>query len=372
MQLQLQNFTTLVQNMAAGVQGSARVLLDLTTGSVLRAILEANASAALWLQWIAVQVLATTRAATSIGPDLDSWVGDFGLARLPGQAATTSLTFSRFTLGFAATIPVASQVKTGDTSVTFSVLADPTNPAFSIALNSYGLAAADGSITVPAQATVPGVLGNVAAGAISLLATAMPGVDTVTNPSSASGGNDAEPDAALRARFANFIDSRSRATPAAIAFTIQSLQQGLSYALSENVDPMGVARPGFFTVTIDDGSGCPPTSTISAVSTALEAVRPVGSMFAVQPPAVVTANISMTISTPVANHPTAQASVTSAVEAFVSSLAIGAELPLSRLAAIGYGADPSITNVSGISINGAADLSPSPSGIIKPGTVTVN
>ena len=51
MQLQLQNFTTLVQNMAAGVQSSARVVLDLTTGSVLRAILEANASVALWLQW---------------------------------------------------------------------------------------------------------------------------------------------------------------------------------------------------------------------------------------------------------------------------------------------------------------------------------
>ena len=372
MQLQLQNFTTLVQNMAASIQGGAGILLDLTTGSVLRAILEANASAALWLQWIAVQILATTRAATSIGPDLDSWVADFGLARLPGQAATTTLTFSRFTPGFAATIPVGSQVKTGDTTVTFSILGDPTNPSFSVTSNAYGVSAAASSVTVPAQAIVPGALGNVAVGAISLMATAMPGIDTVTNLNAASGGMDAEPDTALRARFANFIDSRSRATPAAIAFTIQSLQQGLNYALVENADPAGVVRPGFFTVTVDDGSGYPPTSTIAAVSGALEAVRPVGSMFAVQPPTVVTANISMTISTPVANHPAAQAAVLSAVQAYVSSLTIGAELPLSRLAAIGYGADPSITNVSEVSINGAADLSPSLCGIIKPGTVTVN
>ena len=54
MQLQLQDFTTLVRNMAAGVQGSASALIDLTTGSVLRAILEANASLALWLQWLIV------------------------------------------------------------------------------------------------------------------------------------------------------------------------------------------------------------------------------------------------------------------------------------------------------------------------------
>ena len=60
MQLQLQNFTTLVQNMAAAVQGSATALVNLTTGSVLRAILEANASLALWIQWLIVQVLATT------------------------------------------------------------------------------------------------------------------------------------------------------------------------------------------------------------------------------------------------------------------------------------------------------------------------
>ena len=372
MQLQLQNFTTLVQNMAASVQGGARVLLDLTTGSVLRAVLEANASAALWLQWIAVQILAATRAATSTGVDLDSWVSDFGLARLSGQAAVTTLTFSRFTPGFAATIPVGSQVKTGDTTVTFSVLGDPTNPSFSPIANNFSLAAAATSITLPAQATVSGALGNVASGAISLLATAMPGIDTVTNPNAASGGLDAEPDAALRARFANFIDSRSRATPAAIAFTIQSLQQGLSYALFENADPIGTTRPGFFTVIVDDGSGYPSAATIAAVSGALEAVRPVGSMFAVQPPTVVMANISMTISTPAANHPAAQVAVTSAIQAYVSTLTIGAELPLSRLAAISYGADPSITNVSEISINGAADLAPSPSGIIKLGTVTVD
>ena len=92
---------------------------------------------------------------------------------------------------------------------------------------------------MPVQATVPGAVGNVQAGAISLLASAMPGIDAVTNPVAAAGGLDAEADGALRIRFANFIDSRSRATPAAVAFTIQSLQQGLAYVLAENLDPSG-------------------------------------------------------------------------------------------------------------------------------------
>jgi uncharacterized phage protein gp47/JayE len=372
MQLQLQSFTTLVQNMAAGVQSSARVLLDLTTGSVLRAILEANASVALWLQWVAVQVLSSTRAATSSGADLDSWVGDFGLARLPGQAASTTLTFSRFTPGAVANIPVGAQVKTGDTTVTFSVLADPTNAAYSVALASYIVPAVASSLSVAAQAMAPGVFGNVAVGAISLLATAMPGIDTVTNTNAAAGGIDAEPDATLRLRFSNFIDSRSRATPAAIAFAIQSLQQGLGYVLSENADPSGDTRPGFFTVTVDDGSGYPPSTTLAAVSAALEAVRPIGTQFAVQPPTVFTANIAMTVTTPLATHPAAQASVAAAVQAYAATLPIGTALPLSRIAAIAYGADPSITNVSQLSINGAGDLRPSASGIIKLGTVTVD
>ncbi len=372
MQLSLQNFTTLVQNMAASVQSSATALIDLTTGSVLRAILEANASIALWLQWLIVQVLAQTRAATSTGPDLDSWVADFSMARLPGQAATTSLTFSRSTPGMAASIAVGTQVKTADTTQTFVVLADPSNPAFNAATNSYAVAPSVVAITVSAQAMTTGAAGNVQAGAITLLASAMPGIDAVTNPYAAAGGLDAEPDAVLRTRFANFIDSRSRATPAAIAFTIASLQQGLTYVLAENTDPSGAARQGFFTVTVNDGSGAPPATLLGAVSSALEGVRPVGTQFAVLPPVMVTANISLSLTVSASNSSAAQSAVAAALTSYVATLGIGTPLPVSRLAAIAYATDPTITNVSAVTINGGGDLVPPPNGIIMPGTVAVN
>ncbi len=372
MQLSLQNFTTLVQNMAASVQSSATALIDLTTGSVLRAILEANASIALWLQWLIVQVLAQTRAATSTGTDLDSWVADFSMTRLPGQAATTSLTFSRSTLGMAASIPAGTQVKTADTTQSFTVLADPSNPAFSTVTNSYMVAASVAAITVPAQATATGTAGNVQAGAIALLASAIPGIDAVTNPYAAADGMNAEADTALRARFANFIDSRSRATPAAIAFAVASLQQGLTYVLAENTDPSGTPRQGFFTVTVNDGSGAPPATLLSAVSGALEAVRPVGTQFAVVPPVMVTANISLSLTVSVASSSAAQSAVTAALTSYIATLAIGAPLPVSRVAAIAYAADPTVTNVSAVAINGGGDLIPPPNGIVMPGTIAVN
>src|SRR5690348_7832551 len=102
----LLSFSSLVQNMAAYVQGSASQLLDLTVGSVLRAILEASASMALWLQWLVLQLLAITRLATSSGNDVDSFVNDFGLTRLPGVGATGTVTFGRFNNTPAAFIPV--------------------------------------------------------------------------------------------------------------------------------------------------------------------------------------------------------------------------------------------------------------------------
>ena len=125
-------------------------------------------------------------------------------------------------------------------------------------------------------------------------------------------------------------------------------------------------------MTIDDGSGAPPASLISAVSTALEAVRPVGTQFAVQPPTVLTANITLTLSTPAASSAAARSNVAAALQAFVASLPIGALLPISRLAAIAYAADPSVANVSELSINGAGDLTPPLSGVVMAGTITVN
>jgi uncharacterized phage protein gp47/JayE len=372
MQLSLQNFTTLVQNMAAAVQGAASSLLDLTVGSVLRAILEANASLALWMQWLILQVLATTRLATSSGADCDSFGADFGFVRLPAVAAGGQVTFSRFTPSSSAFISVGTAVSTTDNSQSFAVSADPTNPAFNG--TGYTLASGVASLIVPVVAVAAGSAGNVQAGSISVIASAIAGVDTVQNQLALTGGLDAESDSAFRLRFGSYLASLSRATNVAIGAAMAGIQQGLTYTISENVDQTGAAQMGHFVVTVDNGTGTPPGWLLNEVQQAVDAVRPVGSSFAVQGPIVTDANVSMTLTTaPGVSHHDAVVAAAAAIEDYIAGLPIGATLNYTRLAQLAYAASSAVTNVSAVVLNGGtADLAPPLFGVIRSGTVAVS
>jgi uncharacterized phage protein gp47/JayE len=374
MQLSLRTFGTLVQNMAAAVQSSATQLLDLTVGSTLRAVIEANASIALWMQWLLLQVLRTTRAATSSGADLDSWMADLSLTRMPSVAAAGVVTFSRFSPTLAALIPAGAFARTAEGTQTFQVSIDTTNPAWTATSSGYVVAAGVASLDVPVTALTSGGAGNVQAGAVSLLASAIPGIDTVSNANAFENGLDAESDDAFRDRFRNFIASRSRATTVAVGYAISSIQQGLNYAIQENLDPSGQPRMGSFVVTVDDGSGTPSATLLATVQTAVDAVRPVGSVFSVQPPTVVTVAVSCTI-TVAAGAAKAQVAggVGTAIGSYINSLPIGAPLPLTRLAQVAYAADGSVINVSQLLVNGDVnDVIPGASGVVKAGLIAVN
>ena len=374
MQLSLQTFTSLVQNMAAAVQSATSQLLDLTIGSVTRSIIEANASVGLWMQWLILQVLQSTRAATSGGADLDSWMADMTLTRLPPIAATGLVTFSRFTPIAPALIPAGALVRTADGSQIFSVTADVSNPAWTAASNGYSVPVGLATLSVPVTAQTAGKAGNVQTGAITLMATAIPGVDSVVNTAALQNGLDAESDAALRLRFQNFVLSRSRATPLAITYAVTSIQQGLDCSVLENQDAAGNLRVGNFVVTVDDGSGTPSANLLSVVSTAIEAVRPVGSSFTVQPPIVITVNptLVITVSAGVVKGDVAVL-VTDAISGYINTLPIGVGLPITKLAQLAYEASPGISNVNQILVNGAAgDITPSAMSVIKAGIVAVN
>lgn len=379
--LPLQTFTALVQQFAAAAQGAATTLLDFTVGSISRALAEGCASIALWLQWIAVQILQMTRAATSIGSQLDSWMADFSLTRLPAVAATGLVTFSRFTPSSSALVPAGAQVKTADGSRIFAVLTDTTNALWNAAQNGFLIPAGTASgmctvqdVTTDASGNLSvGTAGNVAAGSISLLASAIPGIDTVTNPVGFTNGINAESDAAFRARFANYIQTRSLATDGAVAYAIQSVQSGLQFTIQEN-EAGGSYQPGSFVVTVDDGSGNPSSTLLSAVYTAINDVRPVGSTFTVQGPGDLTANIAFTLATnPASNKPNLIGPITTAIDAYVDTLPVGTTLAFTRLAAVIYGVEPSIVNVTSLEINGGtADIVPTQSQVVKVGTVVIS
>jgi uncharacterized phage protein gp47/JayE len=360
--------------MSAALQGSATGLLDLSVGSVLRGVLEANASLALWMQWLALKVLMATRAATSSGPDLDSWMQDFSVTRLPAVAAQGSVTFGRYGTSTTAFIPVECLVKTADGSQSFSVAADATNAMWSPTESGYMVPIAVASATVPVIAQVAGKQGNVLANTIIMIASALVGIDTVTNANPISSGADAETDSALRTRFQSFLSSRSRGTLSAVGFAIMSLQQNLAFLINENVDASGAPRLGSFLVTIDDGSGSPPSALLASVATAVDAVRPIGSIFVVQPPVVITATVALTITTSQPSQlPAAIAAATNGITAHIDRLGIGGLLSITRIAQTAYGSARTIVNVNAVTINGlTTDLVPPANGVVKAGMVTVN
>ena len=373
MQLQLQNFSTLVNNAAAAVQGAAAQLVDLTVGSTLRAILEANASIALWLQWLILQVLRMTRASTSSAADLDSWMADYAFTRLPATAAGGGVTFSRFTSVGSAFIPVGMSLRTADASQTFLVQADASHPNWVAGQSGYMISVGMTSATVPVKAVVAGQSGNVQAGTISLVATSLPGVDTVSNAVALVGGIDAEADAAFRVRFVDYIASLSRATTTAVRAAIASVELGLNFTVTENVAADGSSQPGGFLAVVDDGTGSPLPSLLTRVAAAIEAVRPVGTTFAVIPPTLVNAAITLAVSSDGSvSHGAAVTAVRNALSSYVSRLPIGAPLLFARITQIAFAASAAVTNVTSISLNGgSADLRPTPVGVVRPSSILV-
>jgi uncharacterized phage protein gp47/JayE len=373
MLLPLNGFSTLVQQMAAAVQGGAQQLIDLSVGSVLRAVLEASASVALWMQWLILQVLSMTRASTSNGPDLDSWMADYSLVRLPGAPANGIVTFARYTSGLSGFVPVGTVVRTVDGTQSFAVVASATSTVVN-GVTSYSLQAQQASVDVPVQALVAGSAGNVLAGAIGLLNAAIPGIDTVNNAAPFVGGVDPESDAALRLRFQTYINSLPLATRLAVSNAILAVQQGLRFGIVENEDGSGNSLPGHFVVAVDDGTGNPPASLISDVQAAVEQVRPLGSTYAVTPPVVVNVTVGMNLETSNSlTEPAVAASVQKAVLAWIAGLPMGGTLAISKLDALGHGADPSVVSVVGTTINGGtADVAAPVNGVIIAASVVVN
>jgi uncharacterized phage protein gp47/JayE len=373
MQLSLQTFTSLVQGMAAAVQAAATQLLDLTVGSTLRAVLEATASVGLWMQWLILQVLQMTRAATSSGSDLDSWMADFSLTRLPASPASGTVTFSRFNTSVPALVPVGALVRTGDGTQTFAVTEDTTASAWNQAQNGYVIGIGVTALQVPVVAQTAGTGGNVQVGSITVLASALSGIDGVLNTTPFVNGINAESDAAFRLRFQGFMGSLSRATLLSVGYAVSSVQQGLSYTIQENQNPSGSFQLGNFIIVVDDGSGYPSNSLLSSIQQAVGAVRPIGSTFAVFAPTVTQVSVSLTIATTSSSSATLLApQIVNAIGAYVNALPVGAPLPATMIALIAYTASPNVTNVTGILLNGqASDVAVQQSGVIKIGTVVV-
>lgn len=372
--LSLQTFTTMVEGMAASVQGASKKLLNLTVGSVLRAILEATASVGLWLQYLILLVLQATRLSTSTGADVDSFVNDFGLTRLAAVCATGEVTFSRLTTGQAAFIPLGATVMTADQTQSFAVMADTTNPAYTTTPTAgYNVGPLVNALTVPVQALNAGTGGNVLAGTIALISAALPGIDSVTNNNDFTNAADGETDAALKRRFQNYLSTLSKATLGAVDVAVMSVSSALTYAIATNQLVNGTYAPGSFVVVVDDGSGNTPSTTVTEVANAVDQVRALGTTAIVQAAAMIGAEISLTLDITAGSKPLAQNAVSVALTNFINALPVGATLSYLKLAQIAFDAVPSMSGISGLTLNGGtSDLVPTPFQVVRAAAIVVN
>ena len=374
MAINTKTFTDLLRTQVAAIQGAAAGVVDFTVGSIERAIVESTAQVALWLQGLILALLATTRASTSSGASLDTWMADFSFTRLQAASAAGVATFARFTTTAQGIVPVGTLIEPQDGSQQFTVTADPTNGAYNAGLGGYVLAPSVASVNVPVLALTAGAAGNAVPGSITQIVSAIPGIDTVTNAAAFTGGADAEADTSFRARFVAYLASLARATKAAITYAVQSLQAGATLTLTENFAYSGSAQPGYFYAVVDDGSGSPSGAFLTAAANAIEAVRPFTVSYGVFAPTVVTANVSMTITAAATYSASAvSTAVTAALTAYINGLGDGVGLPWSRLAQVAYDASPGVANVASVIVNGGtSDLTATAQQTIKAGSVVVS
>ena len=375
--LPTRSFATIVQNIAAGVQGRASALINFAIGATLRAVAEGFAGVVLWLQTMILQLLLTTRAATSTGSDLDSFVADFGMTRLGAQAATGQVIYSRLSASASAPfIPVGATINTADGTQTFAVTADPTNAAYSATLGGYTMPSMTTALTVPVAASVAGSGGNIAANSLTTSTTPITGVDLVTNAAAFTNGADAESDPALRVRFQAFILGLARGDHYGLAYAIKSIAVNVEYSLVESYDYSGNWSPGSYYVVCDDGSGAPSAAFVAAVTTAVQSVRPLGTVANVFATVAVPANVSMTLTTATGyTHANVVALVAAAVSSGIASLTQGVGLQYGDLYFWAFSVS-GVIGVNAVLLNGssgdAASIAANPKNTVVPGIITVS
>lgn len=372
--LTTKSFATLVQDQAAAIQARATALVDFGVGAIMLAAVEANAAVSLWLQGLILKLLTVTRAATSVGTDLDTWVADFGLTRMPGVAATGFVSYARQSVGVQALVPVGAELQTADGSVNFVVVASPGDPNYSAILGGYVIPIGIPVIAVPVRAAAIGVSGNVVARSITVSRTAISGVDTVYNLAKFTTGLNAESDIALRLRFIAFILSLREATAQAVLYAISTVQQGLTSVIIQNENFDGSRNLGYFTVVLNDGSGAPPQSLLDTVYLAIDPIRPLCVSFGVFAPQITTVDLSMDVTVAEGfDQPTVLGQVFAALVAYINSMGIGQRLSYARLAQVAFNASPGVIDVQNYTLaGGTADVVLNNRHIARAGTIAVN
>src|SRR5574343_76308 len=186
------------------VRGTCEQLTDFNPGSVTRALLEASAieHEELYLQMYHGIVEAIPVAI----------YGAFDFGQQAAVAAYGYVIFYRETPAASDIVMPSGTRVTTTTGLSFVTAADAT-----LLTGQYNVSAV-------ARCETAGAIGTVAAGAITVLTSALTGIDAVTNPAAFTTGADAETDEARKNRFREYIATLARGTKAAVEYGAKTAQ----------------------------------------------------------------------------------------------------------------------------------------------------
>jgi uncharacterized phage protein gp47/JayE len=207
----------IVSNMVAALRASEPDL-DTSIGTPIRKILDAVGESIAEAYSDEHLITYQYDIDSKVGGDLDDFCALFGITRIPAQRAQGVVTFTRPNDSFAATtaaiIPPGTQVLAQTNPVVYAqtTVGGVLNP---------GQLSAD----VPVQAVSAGAQGNVAAGLLTTIATAVSGVTKAINTQPLTGGSGQESDEALRARFKATVFRSLAGTQAMYTAIAQSIPQ---------------------------------------------------------------------------------------------------------------------------------------------------
>ena len=219
---------------------------------------------------------------------------------------------------------------------------------------------------VPAQAVEAGAGGNVIAGTVTLLSAMPVGVVQCTNPTTFSGGCDAESDEALRGRV---LASYQRLPNGANAAYYE--QEAMRYPGVAAAKAVGRARGiGTVNVVIATHAGVPDAALLAAVETDLQKKREIAVDVKVLAPTVETVAVTAALkAAPGYTFAEVKASAQSALEALFTGGLLGKSVTTARLLTLRCG----VEGVENVHLTApAADVAVDATELPMLGTVTLS
>lgn len=371
-QFNLKHFEQITASMINWMASMQAIITDFNVGSATRTLLEATA---MELEELYYRIFSGIQA--SIPEEVFQ---AFDFPPISASPSTVTLTFGR-TAADAANdylIPAGTLVATAD-GVSFQTVNDAT------------LLKTTTSISTSAVAVNSGISGNVAAGSITVLKSAVVGIQTVTNSAASTGGVDQESLSSQQVRFSQYVSALARSPVNGIIAGAMSskLVDLITGQVTERVAFASLIEPylidsskpaGICDLYIDNGGGAASNALVTQTQQIIDGyIDPIQGPVMGYRAAGVTINVSAV--TPISQAVVAtvtpdtgftfsalQSSVQAAVGSFFNALTIGQTMRWSQLLA----AIMAVPGVQSSTITvPAGDVTCQASQRIRLGTITI-